>query len=115
MHNHHLQCCKEFYLWTGGISTPERAQKVTTDCQSACGHLWHADAILQRTRLISLVINPLISNLLLWDLLFVSMQQHKAVKKLVSLNLLTLSKFGIKSYSCEMHLVRNGFIKILLS
>lgn len=44
-HNHHLQICKESYLWTGGISTPERAQKVTTDCQSTCGHLWHADAI----------------------------------------------------------------------
>lgn len=44
-HNHHLQLCKESYLWTGGISTPERAQKVTTDCQSTCGHLWHADAI----------------------------------------------------------------------
>lgn len=44
-HNHHLQLCKDSCLWTGGISTPERAQKVTTDCQSTCGHLWHADAI----------------------------------------------------------------------
>lgn len=56
VHDHHLQFCKESYLWTGGIGTPERAQKVTTDCQSACGHLWHADAILQPTRLKSLTL-----------------------------------------------------------
>lgn len=56
MHDCRLQFCKESYLRTGGITTPERAQKVTTDCQSACGHLWHADAILQQTRLKSLTL-----------------------------------------------------------
>lgn len=61
-------------------------------------------------------INPLISNLLLLDL-FASMQQHNAIKQtlLISLNLLTLSTFGITSYNQEMLLVRNAFIKVVHS
>ena len=57
MPNHHLRFCKESYLQTAaGISTPERAQKVTADCQRTCGHPWHAYAILQLTRLKSLTL-----------------------------------------------------------
>lgn len=61
-------------------------------------------------------INPLISNLLLLDL-FASMQQHNAIEQtlLISLNLLTLSTFGITSYNQEMLLVRNAFIKVVHS
>lgn len=46
-HKCHLPFCKALYQWTGGICTPEGARKVTTQCQRACGHLQHADAILQ--------------------------------------------------------------------
>lgn len=46
-HKCHLPFCKASCQRTGGICTPEGAQKVTTRCQRACGHLRHADAILQ--------------------------------------------------------------------
>lgn len=80
-HDHHLQFCKESYLQTGGISTPERAQKVTTDCQSTCSHLWQADAILQRTRLEKEShINSFISNLLLWNAFSSFLHFHAAAQ-----------------------------------
>lgn len=60
-------------------------------------------------------INPLIRNLLLWDV-FASMQQHNAIKKTdLSKPSHPLSVFGITSYNQETLLIRNGFIKILLS